>query len=88
MNGRTKDLHPHFQIAPRSASQDRVSGAERIGHARNWPPRSVSQDGLVHKARAHSTDYVDPAELVRPSERRGGYVRGRTRYEAQQAVYP
>nr|XP_019959077.1 PREDICTED: rho GTPase-activating protein 21-like [Paralichthys olivaceus] len=64
---------PHFQIAPRSASQDRVSSVERMGHARNWPPRSVSQDGLVHKARAHSTDYVDPAELVRHSERRGGY---------------
>ncbi|XP_035491309.1 rho GTPase-activating protein 21 isoform X2 [Scophthalmus maximus] len=66
---------PHFQIAPRSASQDRMSCAERMGNARNWPPRSVSQDGLVHKARAHSTDYVDPAELVRVSERRGGYGR-------------
>ncbi|XP_074507437.1 rho GTPase-activating protein 21 isoform X3 [Sebastes fasciatus] len=66
---------PHFQIAPRSASQDRMSSAERMGHARNWPPRSVSQDGLMHKARSHSTDYVDPAELARPNERRGGYVR-------------
>uniref|UniRef100_A0A4W6DKG6 Rho GTPase activating protein 21b n=1 Tax=Lates calcarifer TaxID=8187 RepID=A0A4W6DKG6_LATCA len=66
---------PHFQIAPRSASQDRMSSAERVGHARNWPPRSVSQDGLVHKARAHSIDYVDPSELVRISERRGGYGR-------------
>ncbi|XP_044075824.1 rho GTPase-activating protein 21 isoform X1 [Siniperca chuatsi] len=66
---------PHFQIAPRSASQDRMSGAERIGQTRNWPPRSVSQDGLMHKARAHSTDYVDPAELAQPSERRGGYGR-------------
>uniref|UniRef100_A0A8C2ZL97 Rho GTPase activating protein 21 n=1 Tax=Cyclopterus lumpus TaxID=8103 RepID=A0A8C2ZL97_CYCLU len=62
---------PHFQIAPRSASQDR----ERMGHTRNWPPRSVSQDGLMHKARAHSTDYVDPVALPRPEERRGGYVR-------------
>ncbi|XP_058499663.1 rho GTPase-activating protein 21 isoform X2 [Solea solea] len=60
---------PHFQIAPRSASQDRMSGAERI--SRNWPPRSVSQDGIVHKARAHSTDYLEPAELVLVSERRG-----------------
>ncbi|XP_068593639.1 rho GTPase-activating protein 21 isoform X4 [Cebidichthys violaceus] len=66
---------PHFQIAPRSASQDRLSGAERMGQTRNWPPRSASQDGLMHKARAHSTDYVDPAELARPNERRGGYGR-------------
>ncbi|XP_041805169.1 rho GTPase-activating protein 21 [Chelmon rostratus] len=64
---------PHFQIAPRSASQDRMSSAERMGQTRNWPPRSVSQDGLMHKAR--STDYVDPAELACPSERRGGYGR-------------
>nr|XP_046265556.1 rho GTPase-activating protein 21 isoform X2 [Scatophagus argus] len=66
---------PHFQIAPRSASQDRMSGVERISQSRNWPPRSVSQDGLIHKARAHSTDYVDPAELSRPCERRGGIGR-------------
>ncbi|XP_056276574.1 rho GTPase-activating protein 21 isoform X4 [Pseudoliparis swirei] len=66
---------PNFQIAPRSASQDRVSGAERMGQTRNWPPRSASQDGLMHKARAHSTDYVDPGELPRHNERRGGYVR-------------
>ncbi|XP_034742871.1 rho GTPase-activating protein 21 isoform X1 [Etheostoma cragini] len=66
---------PHFQIAPRSASQDRMSGAERMSHTRNWPPRSMSQDGLMHKARAHSTDYVDPVELARPSERRGGHGR-------------
>ncbi|XP_077954737.1 rho GTPase-activating protein 21-B isoform X3 [Gasterosteus aculeatus] len=66
---------PHFHIAPRSASQDRMSGAERMGQSRNWPPRSVSQDGLTHKARAHSTDYVDPAELARPNERRAGYGR-------------
>uniref|UniRef100_A0A673CEX6 Rho GTPase-activating protein 21-like n=1 Tax=Sphaeramia orbicularis TaxID=375764 RepID=A0A673CEX6_9TELE len=66
---------PHFQIAPRSASQDRMSGSERMGHARNWPPRSVSQDGLMNKARAHSTDYVDPAELARPMDRMAGYGR-------------
>uniref|UniRef100_A0A3P8S944 Rho GTPase activating protein 21 n=1 Tax=Amphiprion percula TaxID=161767 RepID=A0A3P8S944_AMPPE len=66
---------PHCQIAPRSASQDRMSNAEKMSHARNWPPRSVSQDGLVHKARARSTDYVDPTELARPSERRSGYGR-------------
>ena len=63
----------HFQIAPRSVSHDRMSGAERMSQSRNWPPRSVSQDGLMHKARARSTDYVDPAELVH--ERRGGYAR-------------
>ncbi|XP_060900705.1 rho GTPase-activating protein 21 isoform X1 [Labrus mixtus] len=63
---------PHFQVAPRSASQDRMSSADRLSQARNWPPRSVSQDGLMHKARAHSTDYVDPAELARPIERREG----------------
>ncbi|XP_010764629.1 rho GTPase-activating protein 21 isoform X3 [Notothenia coriiceps] len=67
---------PHFHVAPRSASQDRMSSAERMGNTRNWPPRSVSQDGLMHKARARSTDYVDPAELVRPNERRAGYGRG------------
>uniref|UniRef100_A0A7N6FJ53 Rho GTPase activating protein 21b n=1 Tax=Anabas testudineus TaxID=64144 RepID=A0A7N6FJ53_ANATE len=65
----------HFQIAPRSASQDRMSNAERISHAMNWPPRSASQDGLLHKARAHSVDYVEPSELARPSERRAGYGR-------------
>ncbi|XP_062284464.1 rho GTPase-activating protein 21 isoform X1 [Scomber scombrus] len=66
---------PHFQIAPRSASQDRISGSERMGQSRNWPPRSVSQDGLMHKAQAHSMDYVDPAELSRSIEGRGGYAR-------------
>ncbi|XP_034558482.1 rho GTPase-activating protein 21 isoform X1 [Notolabrus celidotus] len=66
---------PHFQVAPRSASQDRLSSAERISQSRNWPPRSMSQDGLMHKARALSTDYVDPAELARPIERRAGYGR-------------
>lgn len=66
---------PHVQIAPRSASQDRMISAERISQTRNWPPRSVSQDGLMLKARAHSTDYVDPVELAQPNERRAGYVR-------------
>lgn len=66
---------PLFQIAPRSASQDRVLGAERISQTRNWPPRSASQDGLMHKARARSTDYVDPGELAWPSEWRAGYGR-------------
>lgn len=66
---------PHFQIAPRSASQDRISSAERMSQTRNWPPRSVSQDGLMQKARAHSTDYLDPVELTRSNERRTGYAR-------------
>nr|XP_054596367.1 rho GTPase-activating protein 21 isoform X3 [Nothobranchius furzeri] len=66
---------PHFQIAPRSASQDRMTNSERISHARNWPPRSVSQDGLVLKARARSIDYVEPVELARHSEMRGVYPR-------------
>ncbi|XP_056149672.1 rho GTPase-activating protein 21 [Lampris incognitus] len=66
---------PHFQIPPRSASQDRMSGSDRMGQARNWPPRSASQDGLTHKTRARSMDYVDPAELVRPMDKRGGYSR-------------
>lgn len=66
---------PHFQIAPRSSSQDRMIGSERMAHARNWPPRSVSQDALTHRARARSTDYVDPAEFVRPMDRRGEYSR-------------
>ncbi|KAJ3595353.1 hypothetical protein NHX12_004657 [Muraenolepis orangiensis] len=66
---------PHFQPPPRSISQDRMCDAERGPHPRNWPPRSVSQDGLALKARSRSTDYVDPAELVRPVDRRSGYVR-------------
>lgn len=71
---------PHFQVPPpRSASQDRMYGAERPMPPHNWPPRSVSQDGLTHKARSRSTDYVDPAELVRPpvDHRRGGGGYGR-----------
>ncbi|MEQ2304087.1 hypothetical protein AMECASPLE_023452, partial [Ameca splendens] len=66
---------PHFQVAPRSASQDRMRNSEKISHARNWPPRSVSQDALVLKARAHSIDYVEPVDLARPTERRAGYPR-------------
>uniref|UniRef100_A0AAV2JSN5 Rho GTPase-activating protein 21-like n=1 Tax=Knipowitschia caucasica TaxID=637954 RepID=A0AAV2JSN5_KNICA len=65
---------PHFQVPPRSASQDRMS-SERVAHGRNWPPRSMSQEGLLNKGRAHSTDYVDPSELVRPMERVAAYSR-------------
>ncbi|XP_038145248.1 rho GTPase-activating protein 21 isoform X2 [Cyprinodon tularosa] len=66
---------PHFQVAPRSASQDRTKNSERMSNARNWPPRSVSQDALMLKARAHSIDYVEPVELARPTDRRAGYPR-------------
>ncbi|KAL1279796.1 hypothetical protein QQF64_014396 [Cirrhinus molitorella] len=51
-------------LPPRSASQDRMSGAERAAHARDWPPRSVSSDGLMRKPRVHSSDYVEHSELV------------------------
>ncbi|XP_019734644.1 rho GTPase-activating protein 21 isoform X1 [Hippocampus comes] len=62
---------PHFQVAPRSVSQDRVISSERISHPRNWPPRSMSQDGPMHKGRSHATDYVDPTEITQPNERTG-----------------
>lgn len=51
-------------LPPRSASQDRMSGAERAVHARDWPPRSISSDGLMRKPRVHSSDYVEHNELV------------------------
>ncbi|XP_077070598.1 rho GTPase-activating protein 21 isoform X2 [Siphateles boraxobius] len=50
-------------LPPRSASQDRMSGVERAAQARDWPPRSVSSDGLMRKPRIHSSDYVEH-ELV------------------------
>ncbi|XP_028327727.1 LOW QUALITY PROTEIN: rho GTPase-activating protein 21-A [Gouania willdenowi] len=58
---------PHFHMAPRSASQDRMSVAE-MNHGRNWAPRSVSQDGLVHHAR--STDYGESSKVSRPIKQR------------------
>uniref|UniRef100_A0A8C2K8M9 Rho GTPase activating protein 21b n=2 Tax=Cyprinus carpio TaxID=7962 RepID=A0A8C2K8M9_CYPCA len=54
-------------LPPRSASQDRMSGAERAAHARDWPPRSVSSDGLMRQPRVHSSDYVEHSELVSPA---------------------
>ncbi|XP_041752164.2 LOW QUALITY PROTEIN: rho GTPase-activating protein 21 [Coregonus clupeaformis] len=62
-------------MPPRSSSQDRMSVAERGVHSRNWPPRSVSQDGFTHKVRAHSSDYdyVDPLDLGRSMVDRRGY---------------
>ncbi|XP_035655754.1 rho GTPase-activating protein 21-like isoform X2 [Oncorhynchus keta] len=67
---------PFHHMPPRSSSQDRMSMAERGVHPRNWPPRSVSQDGLTHKARARSSDcdYVDSVELGRPMVDRRGYA--------------
>ncbi|XP_057190850.1 rho GTPase-activating protein 21 isoform X1 [Triplophysa rosa] len=51
-------------LPPRSASQDRMTGAERAVHARDWPPRSMSSDGLMRKPLVHSSDYVEHGELV------------------------
>uniref|UniRef100_A0A8C7UUN5 Rho GTPase activating protein 21b n=1 Tax=Oncorhynchus mykiss TaxID=8022 RepID=A0A8C7UUN5_ONCMY len=64
---------PFHHMPPRSSSQDRMSVAERGVHPRNWPPRSVSQDEFTHKARARSSDYVDPVDLGRPMVDRRGY---------------
>ncbi|XP_035391986.1 rho GTPase-activating protein 21 isoform X2 [Electrophorus electricus] len=56
-------------LAPRSASQDRAGGTAR---PHDWPPRSVSSDGLLRKPRVLSPDYAEHGELVpRPGERRG-----------------
>ncbi|XDV26988.1 hypothetical protein PO909_030591 [Leuciscus waleckii] len=55
--------HGPSVLPPRSASQDRMSAAERAAQARDWPPRSVSSDGLMRKPRIHSSDYVEH-ELV------------------------
>ncbi|XP_026052265.1 rho GTPase-activating protein 21 isoform X1 [Carassius auratus] len=57
----------HSVLPPRSASQDRMSGAERAAHARDWPPRSVSSDGVLRQPRVHSSDYVEHRELVSPA---------------------
>uniref|UniRef100_A0A673LD84 Rho GTPase-activating protein 21-like n=1 Tax=Sinocyclocheilus rhinocerous TaxID=307959 RepID=A0A673LD84_9TELE len=54
-------------LPPRSTSQDRMSGAERAALTRDWPPRSVSSDGLMRKPRVHSSDYVEHSELVSPA---------------------
>uniref|UniRef100_A0A672S9W1 Rho GTPase activating protein 21 n=1 Tax=Sinocyclocheilus grahami TaxID=75366 RepID=A0A672S9W1_SINGR len=54
-------------LPPRSTSQDRMSGAERAALTRDWPPRSVSSDGLMRKPRVHSSDYVEYSELVSPA---------------------
>lgn len=51
-------------LPPRSASQDRMTGAERMSRAQDWPPRSVSSDGIIRNARFHSTDYVEHGEMA------------------------
>ncbi|XP_036453441.1 rho GTPase-activating protein 21 isoform X3 [Colossoma macropomum] len=51
-------------LPPRSASQDRMSGAERAARARDWPPRSVSSDGIIRKPCILSSDYVEHGEVV------------------------
>ncbi|XP_030630631.1 rho GTPase-activating protein 21 [Chanos chanos] len=65
---------PHVH-QPRSASQDRMSGMERQVYARDWPPRSVSSEGLMRKPRSHSSDYLEHSDLVPvmqwPMDRRG-----------------
>lgn len=59
-------------LPPRSASQDRMTGVERVSRAQDWPPRSVSSDGIVRNARFHSTDYIEHGEVAPwPVDRRG-----------------
>ncbi|XP_072544545.1 rho GTPase-activating protein 21-A isoform X2 [Salminus brasiliensis] len=62
-------------LPPRSASQDRMRGAERAARARDWPPRSVSSDGLLRQPRIVSSDYVEHGDVVPgmpwPAEWRG-----------------
>ncbi|KAG5285441.1 hypothetical protein AALO_G00003400 [Alosa alosa] len=58
---------PPIRPPARSASQDRMSASERARHHPDWPPRSSSQDGLLLKARARSTDYVEHTDLVQPT---------------------
>ncbi|XP_076827339.1 rho GTPase-activating protein 21a isoform X3 [Brachyhypopomus gauderio] len=54
---------PAVAPPPRSASQDRLSGAERTATSRDWP-RSASEDTIMsppvglHKPRARSWDYL------------------------------
>lgn len=59
-------------LPPRSASQDRMTGVERMSRTQDWPPRSVSSDGIVRNARFHSMDYVEHGETAPwPVDRRG-----------------
>lgn len=67
-------------LPPRSASQDRMSGVERVSRTRDWPPRSVSSDGIVRKPRIMSSDYIEHGEVV-PSMPWPGEWRGYGRVE-------
>ncbi|XP_066536737.1 rho GTPase-activating protein 21 isoform X2 [Hoplias malabaricus] len=67
-------------LPPRSASQDRMSGAERASRGRDWPPRSVSSDGIIRKPRVLSSDYVEHGEVI-PSMPWPGEWRGHGRAE-------
>lgn len=59
-------------LPPRSASQDRMTGVERVSRAQDWPPRSVSSDGIIRNARYHSTDYPEHGEMAPwPVDQRG-----------------
>uniref|UniRef100_A0A8B9L882 Rho GTPase activating protein 21 n=1 Tax=Astyanax mexicanus TaxID=7994 RepID=A0A8B9L882_ASTMX len=54
-------------LPPRSASQDRMRGTERASRTRDWPPRSVSSDGLIRQPRIVSSDYVEHSDVVVPN---------------------
>lgn len=59
-------------LPPRSASQDRMTGVERVSRAQDWPPRSISSDGIIRNARYHSTDYPEHGEMAPwPVDQRG-----------------
>ncbi|XP_053089137.1 rho GTPase-activating protein 21 isoform X3 [Pangasianodon hypophthalmus] len=59
-------------LPPRSASQDRMTGTERVSRAQDWPPRSISSDEIIRNARFHSTDYIEHGEMAPwPVDRRG-----------------
>lgn len=59
-------------LPPRSASQDRMTGIERVSRAQDWPPRSVSSDGIIRSSHFHSSDYIEHGEMAPwPVDRRG-----------------
>ncbi|TSL47721.1 Rho GTPase-activating protein 21 [Bagarius yarrelli] len=62
-------------LPPRSASQDRMTGPERASRAQDWPPRSVSSDGIVRSTRFYSPDYIEHHEMAPWPVERTGYGR-------------
>ncbi|XP_030624799.1 rho GTPase-activating protein 21a [Chanos chanos] len=81
----------HGPAPLRSASQDRLTGAERSALARDWP-RSASQDALpsapagLPKPRARSCDYLGrQGEALSPVVDRNRY--GRTEVEERLALH-